>query len=242
MVSNKRSSASRTCAARRNPTHLIITYNGGKIRGPNESQYPNKNRIPAWQIRLEKRIADLRADISRLTHYTQGNTSSNVQQHVERIKLQYRVHSQYEPDNTDPSQFLDTLKQKLNALASRLRRYKLTTLRKTQNKTFYTNEKQFYRSLLTENSNRPTQSQEAPTPEALHDFWSNIWSKPVTHNNSKWISDDQHALKNVPGMEFDGITIDTLISVIAKTHNWKATGSDKIHNYWYKKLTITHPI
>lgn len=228
------------CAA-----HTAVTYSGSKIHDLNEAQRPHiKKRTPTWQIRLEKRIANLRADISRLTHNLQGNTSFRLLQHVERIKIQYRVHSQYEPDNTDLSHFIDTLKQKLNALASRLRRYKLTTLRKTQNKMFCTNEKQFYRTLLRKSSNNTTETPtETPTPESLHNFWSNIWSNPITHNNNNsWIPEDQQVHQSTPAMEFDSVTIDTLTSVIAKTHNWKATGSDKIHNYWFKKLTNTHPL
>ena len=41
-------------------------------------------------------------------------------------------------------------------------------------------------------------------------------------------------------MAFEEISLDLLQKVIAKTHNWKAAGSDKIHNYWYKKFYNAH--
>lgn len=42
-------------------------------------------------------------------------------------------------------------------------------------------------------------------------------------------------------MTFECISIDMLQRIIKKTHNWKTPGSDKIHNYWYKKFTFLQP-
>jgi len=41
-------------------------------------------------------------------------------------------------------------------------------------------------------------------------------------------------------MEFDEITESDITNVTTRLHNWKAAGMDKIHNYWYKKLTSLH--
>lgn len=58
-----------------------------------------------------------------------GNRSERLSAHVEKIKNTYKTHSRHEEPNTTDHQILDTLKQKLNAAASRLRRYENCTLR-----------------------------------------------------------------------------------------------------------------
>lgn len=30
-------------------------------------------------------------------------------------------------------------------------------------------------------------------------------------------------------------------ATIKNTHNWKCPGTGHVQNYWYKKLTVTHP-
>ncbi|KAG6438808.1 hypothetical protein O3G_MSEX000243 [Manduca sexta] len=217
-------------------THAIIycaaytatKFNGAKILDTCNLN-SNSERKPRWQRRLEGRISELRANIGRLTEYIRGVRSTALQKHINKIKEQYKIHSQHETQNNDLSHYLDTLKQKLNALASRLRRYKETTLRKVQNKQFGNNEKLFYRNLTSPNSS-PENNSPLPTPETLHTFWSNIWSNPVEHIENSWIAEDRQTLKNIPEMEFDNIPIDLLKAVISKTHNWKAPGS-RISSY-----------
>lgn len=227
------------CAA-----YTAVTRNGGKVResiGTTQTRNRTPNtKTPMWQKRLMKRIQDIRANIGRLSEFINGNRSERLKKTVDEIKTRYKIHSQHEGENTELSHFLDTLKQKLSALASRLRRYKLTTKRKSQNAKFNNNEKLFYRSLNEEqNNNTPTES---PEPETLKEFWSNIWSVPKEHAESQWIKQDKQTLHNIPDMEFDTINLDTLKLVIGKLHNWKATGSDNIHNFWYKKFTYLHHI
>ncbi|XP_045503596.1 uncharacterized protein LOC123700429 [Colias croceus] len=81
-----------------------------------------------------------------------------------------------------------------------------------------------------------------PTSESLQTYWSNIWSQPIEHRHNQWIDEDKEILNHVPDMEFEQIQIDLLKSVIERSHNWKATGTDNIHNFWYKKLTRTHEL
>ncbi|CAG4919899.1 unnamed protein product [Colias eurytheme] len=190
------------CAA-----YTSAKFNGARIR--DISLNTIKPQAPWWQRRLEDRISDLRANIGRLTEYARGIRSPALEKHLSKIKQKYRIHTQHETQNTDIAHFLDTLKQKLNALANRLKRYKLTTLRKTQNKQFCNSEKLFYRK-LTQHQSQQENSATVPTPESLKAFWSNIWSNQIEHQHNHWIEEDKERFKDTPEMKFEQIHLDLL--------------------------------
>ncbi|XP_047019155.1 uncharacterized protein LOC124637519 [Helicoverpa zea] len=229
------------CAA-----YTAAICNGAKIRESVLPTQPTQTRKPAWQKRLEKKIESLRRDIARLSEYARGTRSNRLILLIEIIKNKYRIHSQHEEPNLSNDDYLDTLKQKLNAACSRLKRYVTCTLRKKQNSRFVNNEKQFYRTLASNTQNNTsTEAQEILTPpaEELHRFWSGIWAEPVQHNaDAEWLDADADIVDKITPMQFDHIPIDVFVTVLCKAHNWKAPGSDRIHNYWYKKLTILHPL
>ncbi|XP_063897007.1 uncharacterized protein LOC135118563 [Helicoverpa armigera] len=228
------------CAA-----YTAAVCNGAKIRDSYVLLNPTQKRIPAWQKRLEKKIDALRRDISRMTEYAKGTRSNRLILLIDTIKNKYRIHSQHEEPNLSNEDFLDTLKQKLNAASSRLKRYVTCTLRKKQNSLFVNNEKIFYRTLSTNtqnNTSRNTQEVLTPSADELHRFWSGIWSEPVRHNaDAEWLDADAEIVDTIIPMQFEHIPIDVFVEVLNKAHNWKAPGSDRIHNYWYKKFTRLHP-
>ena len=203
-----------------------------------------KQQKPKWQRRLEAKIEDLRVKIGRLTHYINGNRGRKLTRHINKILNDYKVHTTHEENNTKLPHFLDTLKQKLGVLNSRLTRYLKCTLRKTQNQQFTNNEKQFYRKIKNTNlhdNTQPTSEASLPPAGELRDFWANIWERPIQHDTeAEWVTSEKQKCSHIDAMEFDSITLDMLKNVIERTHNWKATGSDHIHNYWYKKYTYIH--
>lgn len=44
----------------------------------------------------------------------------------------------------------------------------------------------------------------------------------------------------IPQMSSTGVSIAVFKKVIARLHNWKCPGVDKLHNFWYKKLTCLY--
>ncbi|CAG4968898.1 unnamed protein product [Colias eurytheme] len=134
--------------------------NGSKITIPSGTQTRNSytHRKPKWQIRLEKKIEDLRAKIGRLTQYIRGHRNTKLSNHVHNILAYYKIHTTHEDPNTELNQFLDTLKQKLAVACSRLKRYKTCSQRKNQNNQFNNNEKQFYRTLKATTTNQGQQA------------------------------------------------------------------------------------
>ncbi|KAL0871314.1 hypothetical protein ABMA27_005059 [Loxostege sticticalis] len=218
--------------------------NGAKLSLPprDTSIYSHKKHKPKWQIRLESKIEDLRAKIGRLTQYINGSRSRKLVKHVNKILTAYKIHTVHEEANTQLIHFLDTLKQKLSVLSSRLKRYTTCTLRKTQNNQFTNNEKQFYRNMnTTNNSITPRPHTTAPSPDNMKEFWSAIWENSHEHNQeAEWIQTEQQKFMDMQEMDFQLITWETFVTVLNKLHNWKTPGSDHIHNYWLKKFTHAH--
>lgn len=209
---------------------------------PQNSRNHCPDRIPAWQRRLNNKISELRRDIGRLTQYQNGNNSRRINKYIEGIMEKYRIHTQHEETNTDVSKFLDTLKQKLTVASSRLKRYTTCTDRKKQNAVFLNNEKSFYRTIDKKHSST-TNNVALPTSETLSDFWSDIWTNPKQHNeNCNIVAEDiDYHTQHILGMAYEYVPIDIFMKVVKNSHNWKSPGTDKIHNYWYKKFTTIHP-
>ncbi|CAH2107788.1 unnamed protein product [Euphydryas editha] len=199
---------------------------------------------PPWQIRLEKDIEKLRADCGRLTQYINNNRSRKIIKHVKAIFETRNTHTKHENNNTKPEEFLDTLKQKLALKVHRLKRYKKAQQRKNDNIMFSTNEKTFYRNLHqlkidTDTINKPNM----PTQTQLETFWSDIWEQQVHHNDkADWIMEEENKWNAIKEMEFTEITETDINNITARLHNWKSPGIDKIHNFWYKKLSSLHKI
>lgn len=217
--------------------------NGCKIRDKTETVQERQKITPAWQKRLQNKIENIRKDIGRMTQYIAGIRSRSLIQNIYHIKNKYKTHSRYEEPNLTDSQFLDSLKQRLNAASSRLRRYTKCTLRKQQNTQFDKNEKQFYRHINTQTQDTArTVNELMPTTENMHSFWSQIWENEVRHNeNAEWIHADSQQV-HCDQMQYEDIPVDLFVDVIKSTHNWKAPGTDNIHNYWYKKFTTAYPV
>ncbi|KAL0883753.1 hypothetical protein ABMA27_015858 [Loxostege sticticalis] len=218
------------CTALTIVTHL-------KIRINTRTNRPTTNK-PAWQMRLETDIEQLRKDIGRLTQFKNGNKAKKLVKKVKAILEKTKTHSKYDDPNKKVDEHLDTLKQKLAIKSHRLNRYKKSQSRKQNNKLFSTNEKQFYRQFK-----QNTNVDQPPTAESLEEFWGNIWSNSVEHNqNAEWISNEKARSDSIPDMQFEDIGVDELTAIINKTHNWKAAGVDSIQNFWFKKLYSCHEI
>lgn len=181
---------------------------------------------PAWERRLETKIAALRKDIGRLNQFVKENLSNRNQGNMNRI-----YNNKQEAIDT-----LDYKTQKMQALAKRLRRYKKSTKRHRDNTIFNNNQKAFYRSL-----NKESTIKEAPCMAEVQTFWENVWSRPTEHNSeAEWIKEELDAtqhLESMPEIVIDKIDIEI---AIGRTLNWKTPGPDKIHNYWLKYFTSTH--
>lgn len=211
-------------------------YNGAKIIETNENE--GTKHSPKWRIRLELKIAKLRTEVNRLTLYKRGERSKKLVNEVERLFRSRAIHTKHETDNATIEDVLDTTKQKLTAMAKRLKRYKDCTKRKMENRLFQERESQFYKKLK-----QTTLPGKPPSREEIEDYWKELWSREVHHNMSaRWIKTEINRVTDVKDMEFQLLSEELLKRTIDSTHNWKAPGIDNIHNFWYKKFTSTHRI
>ncbi|KAL0809154.1 hypothetical protein ABMA28_011389 [Loxostege sticticalis] len=206
---------------------VICTELGYRIQTENLTQTtPNRKNNkskPAWEIRT----GTLRADIGRLTQYINGNRSRKVVKHVEQIFKKFKVHTRHEQDNRRPEE---------------LARYKKSQKRKDDNKLYNTNEKAFYRSLNNKGSAISNESS-VPTEHELRAYWAYIWEARRDHNReAKWVVEEQNKRLNVEDMKFEEVNEEDIYTVTQKMKNWKATGIDRIHNFWFKKFTSLHKI
>lgn len=191
-----------------------------------------------WRRRLECKVATLRGQVNRLTQFKQGHRSRRQTNAVNRILRDNKRHTRYEEDNLTVDEVLDTLKQKLTAVAKRLRRYVSASQRRFENRLFREREGKFYRLLQTD---RQGTLSVAPSREDIHGYWSQIWSGEVTHGqNAAWIDKERQKMEHVEAMRYTRISHEEFVSIVNKTHNWKASGCDHLHNYWLKKFTSIH--
>lgn len=147
----------------------IINTNNPKYKICYRNKKPD-NLPPEWQTRLQKKIDSTRSDIARVIAYKSGNPGRKLKKEIENIKQKYKQHAQYNTENKNLDQMLDTAKQKLKALLKRIRRYKEAHQRKQQNKQFSSNEKRFYAEL--ENQNKGIN--EMPGQNKLEKYWSDL--------------------------------------------------------------------
>jgi Reverse transcriptase (RNA-dependent DNA polymerase) len=215
----------------------VVRRLGSKIKLTN-SPSTRIRQVPKWEQRLVLRIGEFRRDIGRLEQLKRGNRSKKVAKYCQDIFERFKIHTRHETPNEITEEYLDTLKQKLSALAKRLCRYKACTDRKNQNRMFKEREKQFYQQL---NDTEEIVGNGTPSKIEIEDFWAGIWSNPLTHNpNATWIQDESDRMNHVEEMKYDDISIYEVKAAIRNTHNWKAPGIDNVQNVWYKKFSALH--
>lgn len=208
------------CAA---STILILNH-----QEPRQQTHQAKiKKIPAWQKRIERKIVTFRQNIGRLTQRIKGNQSTRVIKLTDKLLV----------NNENPIEALDRFKQKLAVQTARLARYKESNLRRNQNTIFQSDQKRFYQTL----QKSDIEPIDPPSKDQITEFWQRIWSHPVEHNkNALWIDKEQQRYADIPKHTDYYFTLCEITEIIKKTHNWKATGTDNIHNFWYKQFTNLH--
>lgn len=219
--------------------YTALKLNKQKIdKTQNNQGLKKKNNEPAWERRINLQIKQLREKIGILTMSMGGAVSMRVQK-----KAQIILSKLINEKNKNIIEVLDELKQKLKAKAARIKRYKISKERREQNKEFQLNQGLFYKKLNNKTmTHNPTTESTIPTTEEIRTYWSEIWTDPVNHNQAKWIKEVRKTIGPVKTMDILEIAEDDVKRAVQKTLSWKAPGSDKIHNFWYKHFKTTHAI
>jgi hypothetical protein len=193
--------------------------------------------VPRWERRLQLKIERLRKYIGKVTQYVNGNKSKRIAKEVEAIMKNHRIHTIREEPNAKAMQCLDTLKQKLSVVATRMKRYKESNKRKRDNAVFEKEGKNFYRKMSESNNTRSTIY---PTHEQIETFWKNQLSIPLRSQNQSCLEYENERMIGFQEMQYEEISTNEISNIIRKLHNWKSPGTDKIQNFWYKRFTCTH--
>ncbi|KAL0818663.1 hypothetical protein ABMA28_008015 [Loxostege sticticalis] len=211
---------------------VVISQQLGYKINTNSTRQRKKFEKPSWQIRLEKDIGALRADIGRLSQYINNNRSRKLIAKVQTILKKNTIHSTHDNNNRTPQDVLDTLKQKLSLKAHRLARYLKALNRKNDNRLFSNNEKGFYRTL--NHNNNSNGNDVLPSEEEVKNYWAGLWEKCQDHNEeAQWVKEEEKKWEAIQEMEFGDITKDDIEVITRKTKNWKAAGLDGIQNVWH---------
>lgn len=190
--------------------------------------------VPRWKRRLYNKVAKLRKDLSIVHASVASTASTKTKQKELAIRRRHRFH----PTMT-AAEVQETLKQKIQAKAQRIRRYEKRVKFFRQNKTFQSNARRFYREL----NGGPVQVEAPPDKEKVKSFWQGIWGVERKHNlASNWLPKIRKNMRQVPKQKWDSIKTSELASSLKHLLNWKTPGIDRIPNFWLKKLSSTHAV
>ena len=82
-----------------------------------------------------------------------------------------------------------------------------------------------------------------PSMKKVQEFWQEIWSKEVVHNEKAgWIKREEDKMSNQPSQEWSPFSLVEVNKALAKSHNWKAPGFDKVPNFWLYYLKSSHMV
>ena len=130
---------------------------------------------------------------------------------------------------------LEEINQKVLAKERRLNRYRQKVKQYRQNPTFQNNGRKFYQKLGWSN----TKTYQQPDAKETERFWTKIWQQK--HNeNAEWINNITRKLEGLEEGRKTEIHIDLLKTTRKRISNWKTSGHEGIHGFWFKKFTSIH--
>ena len=134
---------------------------------------------PMWTRRLQIKIKELRKVLSQL-EASKDESISNFR-HWERLERKHSIRVKR------LNIAIEELKQRINAIAAKVRRYQGRLDSHRQNRLFENNQRQFYWELDQE---KERCHDDQPVAEESKQFWGNIWSQSAGHKKeSKWLQD-----------------------------------------------------
>ncbi|XP_055361305.1 uncharacterized protein LOC129603548 [Betta splendens] len=182
--------------------------------GSHEKQYP------PWKRRLEAKIKAARREVSQMTEAQRGAMKRPMPKRYSQMTI---------------PEALETAKQRLQASASRLKRYTRDNEARRINRLFATQPAKVY-SQWQGNNNRAD-----PPRLETEQYWKGIWEREASHNSdAQWLVDLREDHSNLPEQNPVTITVADIQHRVSGMKNWTAPGPDMIHAYWLKKLTAIH--
>ncbi|XP_066912330.1 uncharacterized protein [Clytia hemisphaerica] len=190
------------------------------------------NKKTDWTFKMQKRIDDIRADISRVSQMVDPNPSPKMKKNSNSMKNKYNIQNDEQRITT-----LEKLKQRLLALNNRLSRYQKRQKQFQQNRDFTEKPSKLYDQLR---GNRITIS-DPPEKEAIKEFWKPLYGNRKEYNkNALWLDEYKGSTNHIIQAEYTDIEPKEIAESSSKFANWKSPGIDNIQNYWWNKLKVFH--
>jgi hypothetical protein len=87
---------------------------------------------------------------------------------------------------------METIKQRIQSKAKKVKRYVNRSEQFQQNKLFQNDQSRFYRNL-----EGASHENLCPDPKQATEFWSNLWSNPVEHHTGQWLDELKEETKGI---------------------------------------------
>ena len=207
-----------------------------RLSGQHVEKGGRRGRQDVWKLRLESQIKKFRKHISQLLAIHQSPVLTARLRHLKAhlFKLYHIM------DNPTFLIAIETLKQKVTSLATRIRRYQTRLLRFWQNNTFRRNQKVFYRSFSPDSKHNYV-----GTPDNLDliTFWKSIFERNASANlDGSWLTQlkEKFNKENILDGAIPAITSEVFAVAIHKLRNWASPGPDGIQGFWWKRFSSVH--
>ena len=177
-----------------------------------------RNQIPPWKRRLQRRLTDLRKDLSRLDELKEGRLKNQ--------RIITALFNKYQLEHRPLKQVIEECRQLIIAESKKIQRYENKIKFHQQNKRFKTNQRNLYNELNNEanKNNADMKGKENLNKEDIRKFWNDLWAKEKTHNaNAKWLKDLKEQQPNSELQEELIFTKEKVQRTSRKIKNWKST-------------------
>ena len=200
---------------------------GRKVGLKPKQRRGNPVKEPWWKRRTQQSIQELRKHINILERKKRGEIKKKEKYKV--IEHKYRVKKK------GLNVVLEELKQRMQAKATKIKRYDQRIEQYRINRLFQQDKKRVYQQL-----NGKSESSKNPDTEESRRFWSNIWGTEKSHNkNAEWLK-ELRAEQNKTKQGNIQITTEMVTQQTRQVPNWKCQGSDGVQGYWLKNFAALH--
>jgi hypothetical protein len=183
---------------------------------------------PWWKKRLQGKLAETWKDLSRIVESEKRDWNDPFRMAMEK---------KYNTKKKGYKVVIEELRQRVKALAARIKDYSERTRQYKNNRMFVNNQGQFFKRLKTSQ----TEAGQAPNKEESEVFWKSIWETETVHNsNACWLKEVQKQFRNVEAQTELLITEEMVRKVTVKMPNWKAPGPDGVQGFWLKNFKTLH--
>jgi hypothetical protein len=133
----------------------------------------NRRNVKFWKIIMQNWISSWRKDLSIIAETGTGSDNGKLNRKKREIFKKYRV-----TNAREVAQLTETMKQKLQANAQRIRRYEKRDTQYSQHKMFKKDTKKFYRNLGMKN----IETRQPPSMTEAETYWKSLWGEEAQHN------------------------------------------------------------